>query len=57
MPEVLFFFREERAVKTERLVFPLEVAQYLIDHNKGKKKPFGTQGKLTSDKSGVFVMT
>ena len=57
MPEVLFFFREERAVKTERLVFPLEVAQYLIDHDKGKKKPFGTQGKLTSDKSGVFVMT
>ena len=40
VPEVLFFFREERAVKTERRqisFFPLEVARYLIDHAKEKK--------------------
>ena len=41
MPEVLFFFREERAVKTERrkikgFFFSFEVARYLIDHAKGK---------------------
>lgn len=44
MPEVLFFFREERAVKTETrkikgFFFFLEVARYLIDHAKGKKNP------------------
>ena len=34
VPEVLFFFREERAVKRRG-----EVARYLIDHAKGKKNP------------------
>ena len=32
--------------RDQRVFFPLEVARYLIDHAKGKKKPSGTQGRL-----------
>lgn len=44
MPEVLFFFREERAVKTERrkingFFFPRSGSVSFIDHAKGKKNP------------------
>ena len=57
MPEVLFFFHEERAVKTERrkirFFFPLEVARYLIDHAKGRYPKAGLQ--LESGTAGAVV--
>ena len=37
--------------RDQRVFFSLEVARYLIDHAKGKKKPSGTQGSSGDKKA------